>query len=274
MKFTHLIAIAGIALFLQACGNDMNRLNVVDSESFSEKEITLDDRITRHLLADSLLPEPEIVLLEPNSFLKNLNEMISLSENIRKNQSDSSWIALSASWRDFRKNNVRPDGMPVIQSSTLPDSATIMSLLKWAELNINLLKFSGEVRFGDALEKLLYESKVAVLTKKILKSVIYTHIDDQIFINIIGSSSMNYQHTTGGIVKLIQETDYPAGNEMTLKCECGDIRFMDVFIRIPSWAINPTVTHGNVKYVARPGEYCEISRKWQNGDEIRVVLMN
>jgi DUF1680 family protein len=49
---------------------------------------------------------------------------------------------------------------------------------------------------------------------------------------------------------------------------------MDVFIRIPSWAVNPTVTHGNVKYVAHPGEYCEVYRKWNNGDQIKVELKN
>ena len=136
------------------------------------------------------------------------------------------------------------------------------------------MKFSGEIRFADVLEKLLYESKSPVLSEKLLKSVIYTRIYDQVFVNIIGSSSISYQHTTGGTVKLIQQTDYPEGNEMILKCECSDLRFMDVFIRIPSWAVHPSVTHGNVKYVANPGEYCEISRKWENGDEIKVVLKN
>jgi DUF1680 family protein len=61
---------------------------------------------------------------------------------------------------------------------------------------------------------------------------------------------------------------------MTLKCESNDVRYLDVFIRIPEWAINPTVSYGNVKYVAHSGEYCQVSRKWHDGDEFRIVLKN
>jgi DUF1680 family protein len=187
--------------------------------------------------------------------------MIAESDRVKKSESDSSWTSLISKWEDFRKNTTGIEGIPA-------------AFGKWAELNVRLLKFSGENRFADVLEKMLYESKKPVLSEKLLKSIIYTRIYDQVFVNIIGSSSVSYSHTTGGTVKLIQQTDYPEGNEMILKCECGDVRFMDVYIRIPSWAVNPTVTHGNVKYVARPGEYCEISRKWENGDEVKVILKN
>ena len=160
--------------------------------------------------------------------------------------------------------------MPVdTVSGSLPNT----TILRWAELNANLLKFSGEAKFAKVLENILYTQNQPVLSEKLLKSVIYTHIFDQIFIHIPTTSSVSFQHTTGGNVKLIQQYD-PSKKEMMLKCECGDTRFLDLFIRIPSDAVKPTVTHGNVKYVAIPGEYCEISRKWKNGDEIRVSLKN
>jgi hypothetical protein len=196
------------------------------------------------------------------------------ARNVRKTRSDSAWISLSASWEDFRKNHIGPDGLPVFQADSLTDSQSKSISGKWAELNVSLLKLSGEVQFGDALEKMLYKSKVPVLSDKILKSVIYTYIDDQIFVNLIGSSNVNHHHTTGGTIKLIQKTDYPESNEITLKCECNDVRYLDLFIRIPAWAVNPTVTHGNVKYVPHPGEYCQISRKFNDGDEIQVRLKN
>jgi DUF1680 family protein len=61
---------------------------------------------------------------------------------------------------------------------------------------------------------------------------------------------------------------------MTLTCETNDARYLDVYIRIPEWAVNPTVAHGNVKYVAHPGEYCQISRKWKDKDEFFIILKN
>ena len=264
MKLLRIFAVIGILVFLFSCESPRNGLNVINSVSFPGKNITLDNSVSQRLLTDSAAN-----ISEQNPLTAKLDEMISMAESLRKNQSDSVWNALSANWYDFGKGDVS-----ILSADTLSNSEASAILSKWVDLNITLLKLSGEVKFGDAIEDLLYKFPRLALTEAQLKSIIYTHIDDQIFINVFGSSSFNYQHTTGGNVKLIQHTDYPLGNEMILTCEVGDVRYMDVFIRIPSWAVNPTVTHGNVKYVAHPGEYCEIYRKWNNGDEIKVALKN
>ena len=264
MKSIRISAIIGIAVFIVSCANVESGLNVINSESFPEKNITLEQSLSQRLLSDSAVHISGQKMLS-----KKLDEMIRVAESLRKNQSDSLWNTLSASWYDFGKGDIS-----VLSADTLSNSEASAILSKWVDLNITLLKLSGEVKFGDAIEDLLYKFPRLVLTETQLKSIIYTHVDDQIFINVIGSSNFNYQHTTGGNVKFTQQADYPLGNEMILTCEVGDVRYMDVFIRIPSWAVNPTVTHGNVKYVARPGEYCEIYRKWNNGDEIKVALKN
>lgn len=273
MKQIQRLIIFGLAIFLFSCKNDGNVLNVVNSESFSEKQIVIDGQLKLRLLPDSFKN-----LINDYPFQDKLNAMIVTIDGLRKAKSDSVWLNLLANWDNFRLYHIGTDGLPIFHANELIDlvgnSETIAVAQKWIELNSKMLKFSGETRFGDVLENLLLNSKIQVFNESLLKSVVYTHIDDQIFINLIGFSSVNHYHTTGGTVKLIQETDYPAGNEMTLKCESDDIRFLDVFIRIPSWAVNPKVTHGNVKYVAHPGEYCEISRKWGNGDEIKVILKN
>jgi len=264
MKIIRISAIIGIAVFLISCGNAKNRLNVINSESFPEKNIIIDQSVGQRLLLDSIAN-----ISEQNLISTKLDKMIRVAESLRKNQSDSVWNIISANWYDFGKGDVS-----ILSVDSLSNSEASAMLSKWIDLNIILLKLSGEVKFGDAIEDLLYKYPRLVLTETQLKSIIYTHVDDQIYINIFGSSNFNYQHTTGGNVKFTQQTDYPLGNEMTLSCEVGDVRYMDVFIRIPSWAVNPTVTHGNVKYVAHPGEYCEIYRRWNDGDEIKVVLKN
>jgi hypothetical protein len=267
MKLTTLII---FAVLLFSCGNVKTKLAVINSGSFPEMQITLDIGVLQRLLPDSLWTDEVNQDQESSILSQKADELISLVKNVRETKSDSLWKTLNAKWEDFRINYVGADGLPRVQAGSQSESAA----RKWAELNVRLIKLTGEVRFGDALEKMLYESKVPVITEKLLKSVIYTRIDDQIFINVIGSSSLNHYHTTGGTIKLIQKTDYPASNEMTLKCESDDVRYLDVFIRIPTWAVNPTVTHGNVKYVAHPGEYCQISRKWYSGDEIQVRFKN
>lgn len=260
MNLTRLIVISGIALLFTACGSEKESFNRKNSQSFAEKQITLEGALSLRTGADSVNYVPDSSLV-----LKNLEEMLSETETLKKTKSDSSWTALQKSWEEFRIDEA------VLLADTSVNSAFVLQ--KWAEINSQLLKLTGEVRFGDALEKLIYEPK-SYLPERLTKSTIYTHIDDQIFINIFGSSSLNHQHTTGGTIKLIQKTEYPLTNEIALFCECSDTRYLDVFIRIPEWAVNPTVTHGNVKYVARPGEYCQVSRKWKNGDEFSIKLKN
>ncbi len=273
MKYKQLLAFASISLFFVACNQDRNQLNVIDSGSFPDKQISLGGDVTKHLTTDSLLSEPGNKLNELNPVWGKLEEMIQTTENVSKMKTQGTWKALSSKWEDFRISHIGMNGIPMISDSLTAFESTVLAR-KWVELNVRLLKLSGEVRFGDVLEKILYDAKVPVLSYDLLKSIIYTHIDDQIFINLFGSSSLIHHHTTGGTIKLIQETSFPASNEIILKCETNDTRYLNVFIRIPSWAVNPTVTHGNVKYVPHPGEYCPVSRMWKDGDEIRVVLKN
>jgi len=51
-----------------------------------------------------------------------------------------------------------------------------------------------------------------------------------------------------------------------------EIRYIEISIRIPDWARNATVTEKNVKYVATPGSYCFIARKWNSGDVIEIAF--
>jgi hypothetical protein len=256
MKRTQLLAFSGFVLFILACGTPKVGLQVVDSQSFNVKQISLEESFVKKYLSESNDSIQSINLQN-----KNLDELVSLSKLLKESKSDSSWFLLNRKWKEFN------------QTAIGSSANTIAELQKWAELNVDLLKFTGEVQFGDALEKQIFQSK-PVLSPQLLKSIIYTHNYDQIFVNLFVSSTLTHYHTTGGTVKLIQETDFPESNEITLKCETDDVRYLDVFIRIPEWAVNPKVTHGNVKYVAHPGEYCQISRKWNDGDLIQILLKN
>ena len=257
MKF---LSFGFILVLLVSCGQKQS-FQSVNSLSFDEGQITLGFSLLPRLASDSL-----VVNSEKSATAGQLDELIGEFQKLSSSMPDSAWNFINKGWTDFEKNKSQ------LLSDTMANSRIILQ--KWSELNMNLLKLTGEVRFGDALESLIYDSPEAVLSEGALKSVIYTHVYDQIFVNLFGSSSLTHQHTTGGTIKLTQETKFPESNEIMLKCECSDTRYLDVFIRIPAWAANPTVNHGNVKYVARPGEYCQISRKWKNGDVFVIRLKN
>lgn len=149
----------------------------------------------------------------------------------------------------------------------LPD----LELAEWVKLNDLLLKYSGAVCFADELEKIFYNSSAPdVLTEKSLKSVWYTRRYDRIYLNIYSNSVLDFEHTTGGAVRLSQDTDYPYSGSVRVKLEMQDTRYLDLYIRIPGWAEYSSVTVHGVRYPVHAGEYTEVARKWKNGDEIEI----
>jgi hypothetical protein len=256
MKHFFLLLLLTFSVFFQSCTDHFAAINSV---SYPKTAVSIEPSVQAYLKSENTLPDTV-----ENLVVADLNEISALAEKLKTEPSDEDWNTIQEKWRQIGKQ-------AFVDNS---NGSSPEFLKRWTSLNIALLKLSQDVQFSDELEKMLYKSGAALLSENQIKSVVYTHSDDRIFVNLLGSSSVVHPHTTGGTVKFIQQTNYPEGNEMTLRTECDDTRFMDVFIRIPSWAQNPTVQHGNVKYVARPGEYCEISRKWKNGDEISVRLKN
>lgn len=256
MKHFFLLLLFAFSVFFHSC---TDRFAAINSVSYPETAVSIDPSVQAYLKAEDTLPDTV-----ENPMIAGLDEFFVLAEQLKSDSSEEDWNTIQEKWRQIGK-----------QAFVDNSNGSSPEFLKhWTSLNTTLLKLSQDVQFADELEKMLYKSGAALLSEKQIKSAIYTHSDDRIYVNLLGSSSVLHPHTTGGAVKFIQQTNYPEGNEMTLRTECDDTRFMDVFIRIPSWAQNPTVQHGNVKYVARPGEYCEISRKWKDGDEILVRLKN
>ena len=276
MNFTQLSFFVLTVMAFTHCRKDPESLTVINSESLHEIQMEFIVPSLPESKVDSLAVKDSVRL--GDAALDELDRMNSLFEQVRQSASDPQWRELLRQWNNFNDRYVgdKPSLFKRIDSSQseIKSPLSAAAAEKWARLNAGLLKLSGKVRFGDALEMLLYDHTEFMFPDSLLKSVIYTHVFDDIYINLFGSSSMEYQHTTGGTVSLRQETNYPEEAEMTLTIETGDIRFMNVYIRIPSWAINPEVSYGNVKYVARPGEYSLISKKWRTGDEIRVALRN
>ena len=144
----------------------------------------------------------------------------------------------------------------------------------WLLLNLRLVRETGLVQFADEAEQFIIRSDLSRLIRKSeLAATIYTRKDDLIFVHLYGYSAVNYQHTTGGQIRLIQESDYPAKGVITLKVEADDKRYMTIRLRIPHFALHASLTAGGVKYPANPGRYAQIARKWKTGDELQLVLL-
>ena len=144
----------------------------------------------------------------------------------------------------------------------------------WIEVTGFLLEITGKPVYAEALEKL---SKAEILSfsdstieaaANQLTPYIFTKNIDHVFVNLFVNSSVEYVHSLGGKVKITQVTEDSV--TVVLKFNMEEKRYIELNILIPSWAKNATVTEKNVKYVATPGEYSFIARKWGEGDFVEV----
>lgn len=144
----------------------------------------------------------------------------------------------------------------------------------WIEVTGFLLEITGKPLYAEALEKLSkvenrpFSDATIETAANQLTPYIFTKNIDHVFVNLFVNSSVEYVHSLGGKVKITQLTE--DSDTVVLKFNMEEKRYIELNILIPSWAKNATVTEKNVKYVATPGEYSFIARKWGEGDFVEV----
>lgn len=246
-------------LLLQiACRSTVDPGNV--SYAFREEEVTLGGVIAEQL---SGLNATDSSRFESESlFAVTIKELQKQTEELKKDHESVKTGSFDNSWEKVQKG---------ITANF--DKLSDADLKSWVTLNDSLLKYSGEQRFADELEKMVYQVPIPeIITEKMIKSFYYTRLYDRIYVNILGSSEVEYEHTTGGKVRVIQNTRYPYDGRITIQVATQDTRYLDLFIRIPEWAKQSSVTLRGVMYNTTPGNYTEIARKWKNGETVEIVL--
>ena len=148
----------------------------------------------------------------------------------------------------------------------------------WIDVSGFLLELTGNAMYAEELEETIYqsssfltESEYAEIEKEITP-LIFTKDVDHIYVNLFANATVKYEHSMKGAVEITQETSYPESGKIQIKFKMEKKRNIELFIRIPDWAEGATVTEWRVKYVAVPGEYCQIMRKWADGDVVEINL--
>lgn len=101
---------------------------------------------------------------------------------------------------------------------------------------------------------------------------IYYENGNRLWVNLFVPSTAQWKNEG---VTLEQKTDFPEGGSASLKLSMAGPRPLTLALRRPSWAGNGfwvKVNGGTVTNVARPGNYVEVSRMWNDGDVIELNL--
>lgn len=245
------IVLSIFALFLCSC-SEKNQFPEKKSEKLPLSAVKVNQPIFKNevTVADSLS------IQSLSSEMQQLKTYISKYE---KHDSDFSVETMESLWLS-EKGKI--------------DFTGLESVSAWIETTGFLLEITGKPVYAEALQKLGYEEIINLsapetkLAEEKLAPYIFTKNVDHIFVNIFVNSSVEYVHSLGGQVKITQELT--GSNSLLLKFNTTEKRYIEVHIIIPAEAQNATVTEKNVKYVATPGEYCLIARKWKEGDMVEI----
>jgi hypothetical protein len=147
---------------------------------------------------------------------------------------------------------------------------------KWIEYTGFLLEVTGDGVYADELEETVFKSFARFNhdqykeIESLIVPWIYTKNVDHIQVNLFVNSTIKYEHTLKGAVEISQETSYPESGKVKIQFKMENKRYIELYIRIPAWAENISIVEKGVKYVAIPGTYSQIVRKWKEGDVVEI----
>jgi uncharacterized protein len=182
----------------------------------------------------------------------------------------------------------------------------------WAAFKLcrYLMTFTGEARFGDWIETLLYNGIGAALptepdgrtfyygdyrlssgikqyywhewpccsgtylqTVADYHNVIYFRAPRGVYVNLFVPSEATWRQD-GERVVLRQDTDYPEAPATTLTLAMERPVRMELAVRVPSWSrdVRLEVNGARLGIEPRPGDWARVEREWKPGDRLTVTF--
>ncbi|HEX3877610.1 MAG TPA: beta-L-arabinofuranosidase domain-containing protein [Bryobacteraceae bacterium] len=182
----------------------------------------------------------------------------------------------------------------------------------WAGFKLSryLMRFTGEARYGDWIERLLYNGVGAALPlsgrgrnfyysdyrsaggMKVYRydnftccsgayiqsladyhNLIYYRDASSLYVNLYVPSEVTWKHASGE-VKLQQRTGYPVSETSALTVETPQPVEFALRFRVPGWSKGATfsVNGADASVPATPGDWATIKRVWKSGDRVDVRI--
>ncbi|MGH7951715.1 MAG: beta-L-arabinofuranosidase domain-containing protein [Limisphaerales bacterium] len=182
----------------------------------------------------------------------------------------------------------------------------------YANVNLDryLLHFTGGAKYGDNMERVLFNGILAALPmqpdgrtfyysdyhpgahKQYFPSAwpccsgtyaevtadypldIYFHDDDGLYVNIFTPSQVRWRRG-GKIITVEQTTKFPESDTTTFTIHTKKSANFALNVRVPKWTIKPATVlmNGQPANVAvTPGTFLKISRDWRDGDIVAVTF--
>jgi uncharacterized protein len=107
-----------------------------------------------------------------------------------------------------------------------------------------------------------------------LPGYLYATSPRGVYVNLFHSSTLDWHLESGTPIKITERTEYPWKGAVDFTVDPASASEFSLFVRIPAWSDSTAITADNwsLHEAPKPGEYYEIRRRWQPGDQVHVVF--
>ena len=238
-----------------------------------------------------------------------LSNLVGLVELYRITGNRDLLAPVEIAWADIVKNRLYITGtttskeyfrddlrLPASQRAEVGEGCVTVT---WLQLNLHLLRLTGDCQYADELEKTVFNHLLAAQDKASGNICYFTPLvgikEPGPGISCCVSSvprgiSMLPQLAGGelhdGVVILLyspgrlrakgfalkMDTAFPAEGNVQISIESAPSTQAPIFLRVPPWAHTFTAKSGGRKYNGVPGTIIKLERSWKAGDKIEIAM--
>lgn len=132
--------------------------------------------------------------------------------------------------------------------------------------------------YSPAAEKVYYKQKWPCCSGTLVQTVadyplnIYFGADDGLYVTMYTPSRVRTA-VRGVPVELVQETQYPAADDVSFTVNPAHAAEFTLYLRIPAWLQGPATVRVNGREQTAPaGRFLALRRRWQSGDRVQLSL--
>jgi DUF1680 family protein len=195
----------------------------------------------------------------------------------------------------------QPDGRLLsLQSSNVGETCATVT---WLQLNWRLWRLTGQARFGQEIERTVYNHLLAAQDAKsgnisyytswvgrkeftdavlccvssgprgisLIPQLVWGLAKDELVINLYTPGRVRFE-IDGVPVEVTSETAFPADGHVTLTVNTKRATQFTVRLRVPEWTTTFEVRAGSRKLTGVRGEMLAVSQRWQGSSTLEIQM--
>ncbi len=231
--------------------------------------------------------------------------MIGCLELYRATGDNSYFGQVASAWQGLRADPFfLSSSNGSLRAGELPEMADACSTALWVRLTLNLLRLTGEPRYGEELERIIYNQLFAAQDARTGKtfstvpfngeksaalsaggcvaseamgiaeipSASWGRYGNGIAMILYAGGHATFQLRRRGTIQLYAEATYPSTGEILLHVEPSHNIQFPLRLRVPEWTTRFVADIGGSHLIGKPGDFLTIIREWKRGDTVKLAI--